>query len=125
MTANLGRPDGTLDDPFSPLGTQQVGSSAVILSGDVDGDTFTDVVVLSGEGDRIWVLLNRSVLPCGGDCDHTGTVTVDELIRGVSILLGESAVGACAAVDSDGDGSVTVEELVGAVANALTGCPAG
>jgi len=60
---------------------------------------------------------------CAGDCDHGGSVTVVELIRGVSIAMGDSAVAACDAMDADSNGRVTISEVVQAVANALAGCP--
>jgi len=52
---------------------------------------------------------------CIGDCDVDGTVTVDELITGVSIAIGTVDPSACIAMDADGDGAVTVDELVRAV----------
>jgi hypothetical protein len=61
---------------------------------------------------------------CGGDCNIDGLATIDELIRGVTIALGNASVTSCAAFDLGGDGAVTVDELVGAVRNALDGCPA-
>lgn len=60
---------------------------------------------------------------CAGDCNGDGTVTVDEIIRGVNIALGLTAVDDCLAFDADGGGSVTVDEIVTAVNNALSGCP--
>lgn len=61
--------------------------------------------------------------PCAGDCDGDGWVSVDELIRGVAIALGEAEVTQCATLDSDADAVVSVAELIGAVAAALEGCP--
>jgi hypothetical protein len=61
---------------------------------------------------------------CIGDCDVGGAVTVDELITGVTIALGEADVDACLAFDADGNEAVTVDELVAGVDNALDGCPA-
>ncbi|HXQ24059.1 MAG TPA: CARDB domain-containing protein [Candidatus Acidoferrales bacterium] len=61
--------------------------------------------------------------PCVGDCDQSGAVTVDELLTGVDIALGELSVDRCAAFDADRDGRVTVDEILAAVNNALTGCP--
>ena len=49
-------------------------------------------------------------------------VVVNELVRGVNILLGTQPVSACPAFDVDGNGSVAVNELVGGVDNALAGC---
>ena len=51
-----------------------------------------------------------------------GKVTIDDLVTGVAIALGNAAVGTCAAIDVSGDGHVTVDELVRAVRSALSGC---
>ncbi|MBX3024028.1 hypothetical protein KF840_03865 [bacterium] len=60
--------------------------------------------------------------PCVGDCDGDGTVTINELITGVTVALGGAPVSACAACDRNGDGAITVEELIVAVTHALLGC---
>lgn len=62
------------------------------------------------------------VTTCPGECDGSGTVTVDELVLGVGIALGTSPLSSCATFDLDGNGVVTVDELVGAVRNATDGC---
>ncbi len=54
-----------------------------------------------------------------GDCDGNGQVTIDELVVGVRIALGDAPSTACAAFDTDGDGTVTIAELVAAVGRAL------
>ena len=59
---------------------------------------------------------------CVGDCDNKGTVSVDELVKGVNIALGSLATSECLAFDSNGDHKVTVDELVIAVNAALNGC---
>jgi Ca2+-binding EF-hand superfamily protein len=59
---------------------------------------------------------------CVGDCDGAGAVTVDEIVKGVNIALGQETTAMCAAFDRDGNGAVTVDELVSAVSNALEGC---
>jgi len=56
-----------------------------------------------------------------GDCDQDGSVTVDELVVGVNIALGESPVADCPSFDADGDGQVTIDELTLGVNNALNG----
>lgn len=124
LTVNLGVVDEPFADPFTPLGVTKVGSVGLLLPGDIDGDGFADLLVLDGDGRQVQPLLNRSVAPCAGDCDHTGKVSVSELIHGVNILLGRSDAGGCVALDGDRSGSITVEELVAAVATALDGCPA-
>lgn len=57
---------------------------------------------------------------CTGDCNGDEMVTIDELIRGVGIALGNLPVSDCLGIDRDNSGDVTVDELVGAVAQSLT-----
>lgn len=54
-----------------------------------------------------------------GDCNGNGVVTVDDLIKGVSIALGANPLSTCPSFDPNGNGAVTVDELVRAVASAL------
>jgi len=51
-------------------------------------------------------------------------VTVDELVRGVSMALGSLPVSACPAFDHNGSGEITIDELIAAQVVALNGCPA-
>ncbi|MEO8604316.1 MAG: hypothetical protein ABI629_17210 [bacterium] len=60
---------------------------------------------------------------CIGDCDGSGAVTVDELVRSVNIALGEATIDICTAIDGNGDQSVTMDELVRGVSAAIDGCP--
>lgn len=60
---------------------------------------------------------------CVGDCDGSGTVAVNEIVRMVNIALGSDDLANCRAGDSDGDGEITVNEIVAAVNSALAGCP--
>jgi hypothetical protein len=50
-------------------------------------------------------------------------VSVDELIRGVTIALGLQPVSVCPAVDRNNSGEVTIDELIAAIGIALDGCP--
>jgi hypothetical protein len=61
---------------------------------------------------------------CAGDCDDSGIVTINELIVGVNIALGNVPASECSAFDVDGSDTVTINELVAAVRNAATGCGA-
>ncbi len=63
-----------------------------------------------------------SPAPCTGDCDGNGEVTVDEIVRGVNIALGNFALSECPVFDPNQDGEVTIEELIQAVNVALNGC---
>lgn len=68
-------------------------------------------------------LLSAPAAACDGDCSGDDLVTVDEIVRGVSIALGQAEVGSCPPFDRGGDGQVTVDEIIAAVAAALNGCP--
>jgi len=61
---------------------------------------------------------------CPGDCTNDAAVSVEELILGVNIALGNADVGDCSALDSNGSGTIDVNELVSAVNAALQGCAA-
>lgn len=61
---------------------------------------------------------------CGGDCDRSGGVTVDEILVAVNVALGQVALADCTAADGNGDQAVTVDELLQSVNDALGGCPA-
>lgn len=61
---------------------------------------------------------------CAGDCDHSGDVTVTDIVTMVNIALESAPVTACTAGDVNGDGQVTVDEILTAVGNNLSGCPA-
>ncbi len=61
-------------------------------------------------------------VPCTGDCDGNGSVSISELILGVGIALGNTPLDACRAFDVDGNELVSISELVAAVSNALAGC---
>jgi hypothetical protein len=61
---------------------------------------------------------------CVGDCGGDGEVTIDEIMIGIDIALGEMDVGVCEDLDVNKDGQVTVNELTQAVSVALHGCVA-
>ena len=60
--------------------------------------------------------------PCVCDCDNNGTVSVEEIIRGVNIALGSASLDLCLSLDRNRDERVDVSELVEAVYDALHGC---
>jgi hypothetical protein len=64
-----------------------------------------------------------SAAACPGDCDSSGDITIDELVRGVNIALGNAPVADCSACDTDASGDVTIDEIIAAVNAALNGCP--
>lgn len=64
-------------------------------------------------------------IPCVGDCNSSGQITVAEILTMVSIALGDANVSACTPGDANGNGRITVDEILTAVNNALNACPAG
>lgn len=60
---------------------------------------------------------------CAGDCNGSGTVTVDEIVTLVNIGLGTANVSTCLAGDTDGDHLISVAEIITGVNNSLNGCP--
>jgi hypothetical protein len=62
---------------------------------------------------------------CLGDCSSDNAVTVDELLLGVNIALGNSDASQCLPFDSNNDQQVTIDEILSAVNNALNGCSMG
>lgn len=62
------------------------------------------------------------VRPCVGDCDGNRQVTIDELVRGVSIALIAQPVSICPAFDRNQNDAVTIDELITGVNSALRGC---
>lgn len=69
------------------------------------------------------VLCHTARAACLGDCGNDGTVTIDELLVGINIALGNTEPSECANFDGNSDSSVTVDELITAINNALSGCP--
>jgi YVTN family beta-propeller protein len=65
------------------------------------------------------------VRACAGDCNLDRAVTVDEVLLGVNIALGNAFATACRAADADGDQEVSINELVSAVRFATEGCAGG
>ncbi len=61
---------------------------------------------------------------CPGDCNGDEMVSIDELITGVNIALGQSPPEACSAFDLNFDDEVTVDEIITALTRSLLGCAA-
>ena len=61
--------------------------------------------------------------PCVGDANGDGTVSINELVLGVTIALGTHGIDAAPIFDTNGSETVEINELVIAARNALQGCP--
>jgi hypothetical protein len=90
----------------------------------LDGELFTANPPLTPSATLTATPVDTPTVPsmCVGDCNGGRTVTVDELIVGVSIALGALPLERCPAVNCNGDGTVTVACLIAAVNAALSGC---
>ncbi len=75
-----------------------------------------------GDGAGVFARRIAAPAPCPGDCSANRAVSIDELIRGVGIALGQQSVQACLAFDTDANDDVTVAELIAGVNAALGGC---
>jgi hypothetical protein len=92
-----------------------------------DHSRIVALVVSDDEFDRLFTSRNTDVADLRqlggpvsvGDCNRNGRVSIDELVRGVNIALGNAPVNECAPFDRVADGRVTVDELVRGVRNAL------
>lgn len=74
-------------------------------------------------GQELWAMpVTALQAECIGDCNGDAVVTIDELITGVRITLGESLTEACSAFDADRSGTVTVDELIRAIDGPLNSC---
>lgn len=62
-------------------------------------------------------------LVCVGDCNDNRVVSIDELVRGVSIALGDTALDQCSVLDCNASGQATIDCLVRAINAGLGGCP--
>jgi hypothetical protein len=61
-------------------------------------------------------------IACTGDCNTDQSVTVDELVKGVTIALGTASLDQCPVFDCNATGVVTVDCLIKGVNAALNGC---
>jgi hypothetical protein len=78
------------------------------------GEVFRDVEI---------TIVPRSACTC--DCNEDGAVTLDEVVTGIRIALGQVDATACESADADGDGTVGIDELLGGVRYAIDGCVEG
>jgi hypothetical protein len=59
---------------------------------------------------------------CTGDCNADAKVTVDEVVRSVTVALGSARLNRCSNADGDRDNEVGINELISAVDGSLNGC---
>jgi hypothetical protein len=101
-----------------------VASTPTVTSRAAATATVTATLTVSPEAPTATDTPTRTPLACIGDCDQSGSVNINDLVRGVSIALGNQPIDACPAFDPSGSGTVEINELIAGVSNALNGCPA-
>lgn len=60
---------------------------------------------------------------CVGDCDNSGAVSIDEVLKGIQIVSGDLPPGQCLSFECNATEAVTIDCMIRAVAAALGGCP--
>lgn len=103
VAINIAAPDGTYPLDSSLEGAATPDGNPLPLEG-IDG-----AVIVAGA-------------ICPGDCNGDGSITINELIRGINILINGSGLAACPVADLNGDGLVLVDESIAATGNAYDGC---
>jgi hypothetical protein len=115
---------------IAPLGNGDLATCEFRILPDADGSTAPLTLAFVGLGSARGAELPvvgvggsiAIVPPCIGDCNGSAVVTIDELIRGVQIVLGNLPPSACTALDRSGRG-ISVPDLIAAVNSVLQGCP--
>jgi YVTN family beta-propeller protein len=109
----------TRDGEFAYVANNDAGSVSVI-----DTAALAAVATIAVGLGPVGVAIAKAPGPaCIGDCNGDGQVSVDELLVGINIVLGNLPVSACASFGASGSAPLTVAELLAAVNNALNGCP--
>lgn len=68
------------------------------------------------------IVSSAGPVPCVGDCNHDGAVTVTDLLTMVNIALDNAPVSDCPAGDGNEDGQIAVNDIVAAVTSVLSNC---
>ena len=103
--------------------TRLVIAVTLTLLGSIAGGCLTEVVAQSPTPTPTRSNSSQGI-SCVGDCNDVGVVIVGEIVTGVNIALERAEISACPAFACNGpDVDVFINCGVGAVRNALAGCP--
>ncbi|MDX2169149.1 MAG: hypothetical protein SF182_18920 [Deltaproteobacteria bacterium] len=105
------------------IGLLSEGTHALTASNAASSTPNGDPLLTEAVGGTVTVEPAPPPPPCAGDCNSDRMVAINELLIGVNINIGASALDACPGFDTDEDGQVLVSELIQAVNAALNGCP--
>jgi hypothetical protein len=97
--------------------------SVAVTARDVDSPLA--VFVADADGPALFRLsaVRAAGWTCPGDCNGDEVVTIEELVRAVRAALDDLPAQNCPALDRDRTATITVDEVIGAVAQAIRGCP--
>jgi cytochrome c peroxidase len=115
-------------DPFAGVGSENPYKSIFVVGFRLSEQERADVIDFLKSLTDLEFVSNPAFsdpfepVTCPGDCDDSGSVTVEELVRGIQMALGGSPLALCLSFDPNADGEVDVVELVGGVRAALDGC---
>ena len=108
----------------TPTTTPSFTATPTVTPSDTPTFTATPTVTNSATNTPTSTLTASPTPPdCLGDCNRNQHVTIDELIDGVSIGLGEFGRDRCPPFDPANDGRVTIADLLRGMNNAVQGCP--
>jgi hypothetical protein len=79
-------------------------------------------LAITADGNLRFTARTDAAPRCAGDCDGSGTVSINEILTLVDIVLEDSSVDRCLGGDTSGDEAITVNEILAAVSSALGGC---
>jgi hypothetical protein len=114
--------------PATPVATNTAGATATATLTEPPTPTATETATATRTpapptASATATATTTAAVSCIGDCDHSGEITVAEVITGVSIALGSLPSSSCPAF-ACAHGGVDVSCLVAGVNAALNGCPA-
>jgi 6-phosphogluconolactonase len=117
---------------MTDYGVQCVGRNAFFLSGSGSSLALAPlacmlrmliaVLVVGGSAAPAKSVSSNVGPACVGDCDNSGAVSIDELVKGVNIALGDLSPDQCPLIDCNATGEVTVDCIIKAVVAALSAC---
>jgi hypothetical protein len=87
-----------------------------------DPQTPTPTATSTSPADPTPTVTPTPLTSCAGDCDDSGSVTINELVTLVSIAEDSMSIDACEAGNANGDEQIALSEVVSAVNRALRGC---
>jgi ELWxxDGT repeat protein len=112
----------------TPMGTRRSADIAFGAASSFPGSytPFDSQLLLAASdgvhGSELWSIPLGTPATCSGDCSGDRRVSIDELVVGVSIALGQESLESCGQLDRNTDARISIDELIAALNQALSGC---